>query len=273
MDPLYPTPFVDCFRRGEVSTDIRLLAAQGILAPRAHEQLSLLVLLSGDSDSLVRGAAAQTLARIPTLVLERFLGRPEVPDDVRAFFADRGILPFADADVTDEAPQLIDEADDPVGDPEPGPSPGDPASPEAERHRVATAQRLAMLTITQKVKVAMRGAREERAILIRDPNKLVAVAVLSSPKLTVQEVGGFARMGSVSEDALRVIASTRAWVKNYGVVQALVFNPKTPVAMSLPLVKRLLEREVRALSTDRNVPDPLKIAARKMMQTGQTRRG
>jgi hypothetical protein len=270
MDALYSTPFVDCFRRGEVSADIRLLAAQGILAPRAHEQLLLLVLLSGDTDAQVRDAVAHTLAKIPPAVLERFLGRPEVPDEVRAFFAARGICPLELVDVAVEEPLLIDP--DERAAPIPDLPPVDPTSPEAEHRRLATAQRLAQLTVTQKVKVAMRGAREERAILIRDPNKLVSIAVLSSPRLTVQEVGGFARMGSVSEDALRVIASTRAWVKNYGVVQGLVFNPKTPVAMSLPLVKRLLERDVRNLSTDRNVPDPLKIAARKIVQAGQTRR-
>jgi hypothetical protein len=271
MDALYSTPLVDCFRRGDVSHDIRMLAAQGILAPRAHEQLMLLVLLSRDSDALVRDAAALTLTKIPTSVLERFLGRPEVTDEVRTFFAARGVSALEDADVTVEEPLLSDGEAEPAESPDP--LSADPASPEAEQRRMATVQRLAMLTVTQKVRAAMRGSREERAILIRDPNKLVAIAVLSSPKLTVQEVGGFARTGSVSEDALRVIASTRAWVKNYSVVQGLVFNPKTPVAMSLPLVKRLLEREVRSLSTDRNVPDPLKIAARKIMQTGQTRRG
>ena len=270
MDALYSTPLVDCFRRGEVSHDIRMLAAQGILAPRAHEQLVLLVLLSGDSDALVRDAAARTLAKIPTSVLERFLGRPEITDDVRAFFAARGVYPLEHADMAVEEPLLIDGDDSPAA--SPNLPPADPDSPEAEPRRMATIQRLALLTVTQKVKAAMRGAREERAILIRDPNKLVAIAVLSSPKLTVQEVGGFARMGSVSEDALRVIATTRAWVKDYSVVQGLVFNPKTPVAMSLPLVKRLLERDVRNLSTDRNVPDPLKIAARKIVQTGQSRR-
>jgi hypothetical protein len=270
MDALYSTPLVDCFRRGEVSHDIRMLAAQGILAPRAHEQLLLLVLLSGDSDALVRDAAADTLTKIPTAMLERFLGRLEVADEVRTFFAERDVYPVENADVAVEEPLIISGDQGPDAIPEL--PPGDAASPEAEQRRMATVQRLALLTVTEKVKTAMRGAREERAVLIRDPNKLVAIAVLSSPKLTVQEVEGFARMGSVSEDALRVIATTRAWVKNYSVVQGLVFNPKTPVAMSLPLVKRLLERDVRHLSTDRNVPDPLKIAARKIVQSGQMRR-
>jgi hypothetical protein len=133
-------------------------------------------------------------------------------------------------------------------------------------------QRLSLLNVTERVKVAMRGNREERMVLIRDPNKLVGLAVLSSPKLTEQEVEGFAKMASLGEDVLRVIATSRAWTKNYGVIASLVFNAKTPVALSMGFVNRLNERDVRKLTTDRNVPDPLRILARKMLQAGQSRR-
>lgn len=269
MDSLYATPLVDCFRRGDVSHDIRMLAARGILAPRAHEQLQLLVLLSRDADPLVRSAAEETLRKIPEPVLSKFLGRPEVADAVREFFAGRGIQPI-EADAAVDEPVIVTNDGEP--EPEEEPPPADPSAPEAEQRRMATVQRLALMTVTQKVKAAMRGSREERGVLIRDPNKLVPLAVLSSPKLTEQEVEGFARMASVSEEALRVIGTSRAWVKNYRIVQALVFNPKTPIALSLGFVKLLLERDVRNLATDRNVPDPLKIAARKIVQAGQSRR-
>jgi hypothetical protein len=92
---------------------------------------------------------------------------------------------------------------------------------------------------------------------------MVASAVLSSPKLTDQEVESFARMANVSEDILRTIATTRAWVKNYGVLLGLTKNPKTPLALSLTLLHRLNDRDLRGLSIDRNVPEPLRIAARK----------
>jgi hypothetical protein len=111
--------------------------------------------------------------------------------------------------------------------------------------------------------LAMKGSREERAILIRDNNKIVAVAVLSSPKVTEQEVESIAKMASLSDEILRIIANTRAWVKNYGIVLALTKNPKTPLAISMNLLSRLNDRDVRMLSTDRNVPDVLRITARK----------
>lgn len=282
MDSLYSTPLFDLFRRGEVAHDVRMLAAQGALAPRAHEQLALLVWLTNDGDVQVRAAALGTIGRIPERALTRFLGRAEVSDEVRAFFAARGVVPDETADPPAE--EALDDALPTAGggsgdapfedtleaDPEPV---GAEGSEAAEQKRLATVQRLSLMGVTEKVKAAIHGSREERGILVRDPNKLVSVAVLSSPKLTAQEVETFARMGSVSEESLRVIGSTRAWVKNYGIVRALCMNPKTPVSLSLGFVKRLLERDIKAVLADRNLPDPLKIAAKKIQQAGQSRRG
>jgi hypothetical protein len=119
--------------------------------------------------------------------------------------------------------------------------------------------------VPEKVRAAMKGTREMRNVLIRDPNKLVALSVLSCPKVNDSEIEGYARMGSVGEDVLRTIAQTRAWIKNYGVVLGLVKNSKTPLAMSLTLLNRLNEADVRRLSTDRNVADPLRRAAKKRL--------
>jgi hypothetical protein len=273
MDSRYSTPLYEMFKRGEVSSDIRMLAAQGVLAPRAQEQLALLILLCGDADGGIRAAAGATMTKIPPGALARFLGDGAVPDDIRSFFAARGVQAAPAVDDVDDAPLVVEG--DPSG---PGIDEADHEEaavlPEhaAEQRRMATIQRLALCTVTEKVKAAMRGTREERGILIRDPNKLVSIAVLSSPKVTEQEIENFAKMGSVSEEVLRVIATTRAWVKNYGVIRGLCFNPKTPVGLSLGFLKRLLERDIKQITTDRNLPDPVKMSARKMMQAGQSRR-
>jgi hypothetical protein len=243
------TPFLDFFRRGDVARDIRLLAAQGALAPRAHEQLGLLVLLVNDPEPEIAAAAEATLAIIPREPLAAFLARPEVSAEVRTFFAGRGIAPAdtaaaeADAPLVDTAPAVVPKAE-----------------PEDER---STVQRIAGLNIAQRISVAMKGSREERAILIRDPNKIVAVAVLSSPKMTETEIEGIARMGSVSDEILRMIANNRAWTKNYQVIVALTKNAKTPLAVSMNLLSRLNEKDLRMLSSDRNVPETLRLTARK----------
>ncbi len=275
MESLYRTPLLDCFRRGEVAPDIRMMAAQGVLAPRAHEQLGLLVLLSADADPAIRAATEATIARIPAPDLARFIGRPDVAHEIRDFFAGRGIEPVVeDVPVSDE-PLLDVEADRHEG--APAQEGGDAGSGEegeaGEARRLATIQRLALMTVSEKIKAAMRGAREERTILIRDPNKLVSLAVLSSPKVNEREIESYAKMANVSEDVLRVIGTTRAWTKSYSVIRSLAFNPKSPIAVSLTLVSRLVEKDVRMLSIDRNIAEPVKILARKSLQAGQSRRG
>jgi hypothetical protein len=141
-----------------------------------------------------------------------------------------------------------------------------PETPDEEDEKTLTAlQKIAAMSPAQRVALAMKGNREERAVLIRDPNKIVAVAVLSSPKITDTEVESIAKMANVSDEVLRIIGHTRAWVKNYGVVFALARNPKTPVAISLNMLSRLYEKDVKTLSTDRNIPDALRIAARKRL--------
>jgi hypothetical protein len=102
-----------------------------------------------------------------------------------------------------------------------------------------------------------------RAILIRDANKMIAATVLSSPKLSEQEVEAFSRMTNVAEEVLRIIGNNRAWVKNYQVVLGLTKNPKTPLALSMNFMSRLNDRDLNMLSNDRNVPEPLRVAARK----------
>src|SRR5262249_55618005 len=97
MDPGFRSPLIDFFRRGEVARDVRMLAAQGAMAPRATEQLALLVLLSDDPDPEVYRAANATIDALPVGALSAFLGRPETPKEMREFFAVRGIEPDAAA--------------------------------------------------------------------------------------------------------------------------------------------------------------------------------
>lgn len=245
------TPLLDFFRRGEVAYDVRLMAAQGAIAPRPLEQLGLLVLLTGDDDRDIQRTAEETLARIPADVISGFIARSDVPLEMREFFVKRGIPVAAEA-LADMDEAFIDQ--DPT---DYGPE------PTTEQEKMSLVQRLASMQVPDKVKAAMKGSREMRAILIRDPNKLVSMAVLSSPKMTEAEVEAIAKMGSVSEDVLRTIAQSRAWTKNYGVISSLVKNAKTPLAMSLNLLNRLSEKDLKGLSTNRNIPETLRIAARK----------
>ena len=265
MDAGIRSPLIDAFRRQDVPREVRLEAAQGQVAPRGVEQLALLMLLADDGDADVRAAAAQTLDALPAPAVGATLGRSDVTAEMLRFFADRGVAPQpatgeSDAPVVDAAGPEDWETLHEDGE--------DTSAPEVE---LSVTQQIQQMSVVQRVRAAMKGTREMRAILVRDPNKLVASAVLSSPKLTLSEVEAFAKMANVTEDVLRSIAQNRAWVKNYGVAVGLTRNPKMPVALSLTLLNRLVERDVKAVAADRNVPEPLRLAARKKIVTAQTR--
>ena len=258
----FSTPLLDLFRRGDVDRELRLLAARGALATRGQEQVGLLMLMVGDGDPEVAATAEQTLQAIPNDKLARFLARSDVPADVRAFFAARSVEPAESPDT--------EEADAPLsGEPEDITASAPEAAAEGEpEDEQTTVQRIAAMSVAQRVVTAMKGTREERAILIRDSNKLVNAAVLSSPKLTETEVERIAKMTSVSEEVLRIIGRTRAWMKNYSIAAGLARNSKTPITMSMNILSRLTAKDLKAITTDRNVPDVVRQSAKRKLTPG-----
>jgi hypothetical protein len=266
LEPGLRTPLIDFFRRGEVARDVRLLAAQGALAPRAQEQMALLVLLSDDPDPEIAAATARTLDALPADAVKSFLARSDTPTEMRDFFVKRGLEIAAAAGplpaVNVEEP-LVDTLTD-LPEASLGPAAAD-AAPDAEEEKKS----LASLSVLERMKLARKGTREQRAVLVRDSNKLVAAAVLSSPKVNESEIETFTKMGNVSEDVLRIIGSNRAWTKNYGVILGLCRHPKTPPAIAMSFVQRLNERDLKALTTDRNAKEGLRLLAKKMLTKGK----
>ncbi|MBA3913745.1 MAG: hypothetical protein H0X25_07790 [Acidobacteriales bacterium] len=145
------------------------------------------------------------------------------------------------------------------------------ASPDAERG--SALQKIAQLDIKGRIQLALKGTREERSILIRDGTKLIALAVLESPKLTDAEAEQFAAQRNVLEAVLRGLAMKRKYLKSYPVVRNLVFNPRTPIDVSLTLIKSLLAPDLRGLAGNREVSDTLrKLAARMCRQRSEAGR-
>jgi hypothetical protein len=139
------------------------------------------------------------------------------------------------------------------------------AEPDALKRKTLM-QKLAFMTVVQRLTLALKGGREERMLLIRDSNKLVQKCVLQSPRLTETEVEHFAAMANLTGEILRMISLNRAFMKNYTVARNLVFNPKTPLDVSLHLFPRLTPTDLTKLAANRNVPDTLRSMAHKLVQ-------
>ncbi len=246
------SPLVALFLDGDVPRDVRLLAARGQATDDGLCRLALLALMTIDSDPDVAALALRTIDGIPPPALDAFFACADPPLELRAWFEARSTALLQASGAPVALPELVEA----------------PLPEDEEEARVL----LTSLPVPDKIKIATLGRREQRSILVRDPNRVVSTAVMSSPKLTDVEVENFARMQNVSEEVLRLIGTSRAWTKRYPVIAALVKNPRTPPAVSLPLVTRLAERDMKGLTVDRNVPESIRLAARKQLAVLQSRK-
>jgi hypothetical protein len=140
---------------------------------------------------------------------------------------------------------------------------------EPTADRLTVMQKIARMGIKARVQLALKGNREARNILRRDSNKTVILGVLGNPRITESEVEAISAMKTLPEEALRLIALNRQWIRNYPIIHNLVRNARTPVATSLPLLNRLFPKDLKALTTNRNVPDVLRKQAARLVKAKQ----
>lgn len=251
------------------------------------EMVEILALLSRDPDPEIQAEARHTFAYLPSQPLADLLEKPETSAEILEFAVHAlGVNQAPAAAVLKANPALRPDLRtqlEAIGAPAPPevyltpplqPPEGENAGPEApDEGMETTLQRVARLTAPEKIKCALTGSQEERMLLIRDANKSVARSVLQSPKISEAEIEAFAAMASLSEEVLRLIAGNRGFMKSYAVGRALINNPHAPLDVTLPLVTRLHDRDLKMLSLNRNVADALRTAAVKLVRARTESRG
>ena len=137
---------------------------------------------------------------------------------------------------------------------------------EIPAERVSLIRRIMFLNARDRMKLALKGDREARGILIRDSNRLVAVAVINNPRVTDQEVENIAAMRTVSDEVLRLIALNRGWARSYPIIHNLVRNPRTPIATAISTLPRIRTRDLQQITQNRNVSDAVRRQALRLSQ-------
>lgn len=130
--------------------------------------------------------------------------------------------------------------------------------------RVTVLARIARMSVKDRIRFAIKGTREVRMILIRDPNRPVCAAVIMNPRITDQEVETIAALKSVNAEVLRLIGTSRAWTRSYTVIHNLVRNPKTPVGLSLNFLNRLQGKDLRQLGQNKNIAEVVRTMASRL---------
>ena len=151
-----------------------------------------------------------------------------------------------EADLTDESEKELDDDE------------------KEERSRNIMA-RVSKMSIMEKMKLARMGNTDARSLLVRDRNKLVAAAAIRNPKITDNEVEGFARSRQLSDEVIRIIANNRQWTRNYPVKLGLCMNPKCPPGTAIKFLNFLTDRDLGAIMRSRDVPGPISVQARRIL--------
>lgn len=171
-------------------------------------------------------------------ILKMLAENPDVPDEIKAAVEKQLHLP---ARVTAK-PRMSDDA-----------------------RKGSLLQKIQQLTVGERIAIALRGGQEIRSLLLKDANKEVVMTVLKNPKISETEVELIAHSRNVPEDALRAIHKNREWMKNYSINLALVNNPKTPPGIGITLVTSLRIKDIAILEKNKNVPEAVRAAAKKVL--------
>jgi regulator of extracellular matrix RemA (YlzA/DUF370 family) len=137
---------------------------------------------------------------------------------------------------------------------------------EVNAERVSLIRRIMFMNTKDRMKLAMKGDREARSILIRDSNKVVCSAVVKNPRVTEQEVENIASMRTVADEVLRLIALNRSWARSYPIIHNLARNPRTPIPTVMNILPRIRTKDLANLAQNRNVSEAVRRQAYRLQQ-------
>jgi len=138
---------------------------------------------------------------------------------------------------------------------------------EVSAERVSLIRRIMFMNTKDRMKLAMKGDREARSILVRDSNKVVCSAVVRNPRIMEQEVENIASMRTVADEVLRIISLNRSWARSYPIIHNLARNPRTPIPTVINILPRIRTKDLKTLSQNKNVSEAVRRQAYRLEQT------
>jgi hypothetical protein len=258
--------FLSLIESGTAPESVLRDAAQGQLSLPLGDRLVILVYLAEHKNGF-QSEAQKTLYGLDQTQVAEVVSDPACPDEIRRYVEQHA------SDLSPEERELLALAEQETGSFELLDATAEERL-ELEGKNTASAkdgdetllQRVARMTVPQRVQLALRGNRDERLLLVRDGNKVVQRAVVASPRLTDNDAEMIANMRNVTDEVLRNIAADRRFRKSMAVVRNIVANPKTPADASVPLLKHLIAKDLRHLTMNKNVADVVRRMAAKTLE-------
>lgn len=272
------SPAVAAYVRPGTPSEVRLSGCQASARMAASDRLMLLFCLSKDSDLTIRTAAFSCLQEIPEEIIREYIdsasSHPLVLNELPLLcqhFPGTSSLQET-SHLPDEKPELFTDIQGEDGQPETIPdlpvadeeSDEVPVNEDNEEFlsKYKTAQ---LMGIGEKIKMALSGDKEWRAILVKDSNKLVSGSVIKNPRISEAEVLTLIKAGIQNDEIMRLICANKEWIKNYQIRKALVENNRTPVQNAMRYLGTMTEKDLASFAKSKNISSVISTMAKRLL--------
>lgn len=295
------SPAVAAFVTTGVTAEVKLQGIGAATGMAVNDHVTLLCCLMRDADTAVRQAAEREFAGIPHELLLEYLATPDphplmldciarfhhaVPEITGTLLGCEALSPqarqflqrlvaiaaaareehhagnngggVAHADVeetsVDDGSGAEEEAEE-----------ADEGVCEEDEEFLSKYKLAQIMGIAEKIKMALTGDKEWRAILVKDANKLVSGSVIKNPRITEAEIVTILKAGVQNDEIVRLICANKEWIKNYKIRKALVDNPKTPLPNALRYLASLPEKDIAGYAKSKNISSVLSTQAKRLL--------
>ncbi|HVN82556.1 MAG TPA: hypothetical protein VMW38_26470 [Terriglobia bacterium] len=121
------------------------------------------------------------------------------------------------------------------------------------------------LSVAEAEQLASSCPLEEIAPFLRSPVERVLLALLGNPFITETEVLVLLNRRELPATVIKEIAQTKKWLSSYPIKRGLSLHPKTPVRISMELLKSLFVFDLVAVSLQPAVPHEVKELAENLV--------
>ena len=299
------SPAVAAFVAPGVSHDVKMSGLTVAAKMPLHDCVTLLFCLTRDSEPVVKEAAKEIFAALPTeslveyaealdshsaildfiahlffetqQIVDALLGNQQLSSSARLFLEHRELERVqalenlhldqsqsdepGDADIDTGMCEEIATLDDMTHEDELE----EEAIDQQTEEFLSKYQMAQVMGIGEKIKMALTGDKEWRAILIKDANKLVSGGVVKNPRITDGEVLTMLKVGVQNDEIIRLICANKEWIKAYKIRKALVECPKTPLPNALRYLASLNEKDIAGYAKSKNISSVLSTQAKRML--------
>ncbi|HIJ95734.1 MAG TPA: hypothetical protein HPP94_08360 [Desulfuromonadales bacterium] len=254
------SPAVAAYVRAGTTAEVRLAGCSAASDLPPFERITLLFCLTKDAEPAVRSAAAVGMLSLPEDVISEYRSSTEahplvleVLDRIKPAVQESPVSANSDVSGQSDQSELSEEMEDD--------EPIDEQNEEFQsKYKIAL-----MMGIAEKIKMALSGDKEWRAILIKDSNKLVSSSVVKNPRYSDAEVLGLIKAGIQNDEIMRLICANKEWIKNYQIRKALVESSRTPVQNAMRYLSTMNEKDMAHLAKSKNIPSVISTMAKRLL--------